>query len=91
MTDPATPGPAAPGPATPVQELPACHEGGEPADDTCVQCGRPTCALHFYEQEHLGLCTHCGAELVGVLGRGGAMIGWPYPLRKPFESREPEA
>jgi hypothetical protein len=61
-----------------------CHECGRPAMDTCVRCELPTCADHFHEREHLGLCTHCGAEIEAGLARGGAMTGWPYPLRKPF-------
>ena len=65
---------------------PPCHEGGEPSDDQCVHCGLPTCLVHFHEQEHLGLCRHCASELEAVLARGGAMVGWPYPLRRPFDS-----
>ena len=66
--------------------LPACHECGRPADDSCVRCELPTCADHFHEQEHLGICTHCGNEVLATLARGGALVAWPYPLRKPFDS-----
>ena len=70
---------------SPSTELGPCHECGRPSVDVCVHCGLPTSADHFAEREHLGLCSHCGAEIQAVLARGGALVAWPYPLRKPFE------
>lgn len=65
-----------------------CHECEAVTDESCNRCRRPTCGAHYHEREHLGLCTCCGEEITAVLRRGGAMIGWPYPLRKPFETVE---
>ena len=67
-------------------DVPAvCHEDGSPAVDACVHCRLPTCDVDFEEREHLGLCRHCAAEIVAELKRGGALIAWPYPLRKTFD------
>lgn len=57
--------------AEPRDDAATCHECGGPADDECVHCQQATCAGHFHEREHLGLCTHCGAEIEALVGAEG--------------------
>ncbi|HEX9888890.1 MAG TPA: hypothetical protein VGA69_05400 [Nitriliruptorales bacterium] len=58
-----------------------CHVCGEPTDDACNRCERPTCGEHFWDQEYLGLCEPCH-EQVEEFAQQGKLVTWPYPVRK---------
>ncbi len=55
-----------------------CHVCDAPTDDACVRCERSTCSDHFWDQDRLGLCDPCRAE---IDADPRPVLQWPYPLR----------
>ena len=62
-----------------------CHECSRRPNGSCERCQRPTCNQHYFEREHLGLCTCCADELQAEIDRTGLYLSnWPHPVRKPL-------
>jgi hypothetical protein len=57
------------------------QECGQPADEACEVCLRPTCPDDYAERGHLGLCRCCAQA---IESSGLTLRTWPHRLRAPF-------